>query len=67
MRKPTLNFGRTLTKLDQKQINGGGIDGCPTACYGIPDMGCRSCQEYFSLSSYCQMRVRVGISCFEGQ
>ncbi|CAM1350239.1 hypothetical protein [Tenacibaculum crassostreae] len=65
MKKSILNLGKILNKIEQQEINGSrGIDGCPNECYGIPDMGCRSCQEYFSLSSYCQMRVRVGIECF---
>ena len=65
MKKSILNLGKALNKADQKNLFGGrSIDGCPDACYGVPGMGCRSCQEYFSLSNYYQMRVKVGVSCF---
>ncbi|CAL2104059.1 hypothetical protein [Tenacibaculum sp. 190130A14a] len=63
MKKSILNLGKSLSKENQKQINGGSI-GCPgPGCYGIPGMGCGTCQDYHALPFACKSRVFVHADC----
>ncbi|RBW54655.1 hypothetical protein DS884_17035 [Tenacibaculum sp. E3R01] len=62
MKKSILNLGEALNKAKQKEINGGMSCNGPS-CYGIPGMGCGTCEQYHQLSNYCKVRVFVHISC----
>ncbi|CAL2104710.1 conserved protein of unknown function [Tenacibaculum sp. 190130A14a] len=63
MKKSILNLGKALNKAEQKQVNGG--SSCPgPICYGIPGMGCGTCEQYHALPDNCKMRVLVSVNCF---
>ncbi|MGG6231617.1 hypothetical protein [Tenacibaculum sp. SDUM215027] len=70
MKKPILNLGKSLSKVEQKLINGGDESCPPINCYygdTPPTMGashCGTCQDYHNLSPVCQGRVLISHECF---
>ncbi|AZJ35153.1 hypothetical protein [Tenacibaculum singaporense] len=70
MKKSILNLGKSVSKTEQKQINGGNESCPPTGCYysdtplSTPATLCGTCQDYHNLSQECQMKVLVNHECF---
>ncbi|WP_299674803.1 hypothetical protein [uncultured Tenacibaculum sp.] len=60
MKKSILNLGKTLSKNQQKTINGGNTCASYPICYGITSLGspqCAPCEEYKNLPLHCQNQV----------
>ena len=70
MKKSIVNLGKTLNKLEQKQINGGDESCPPIGCYysddplSTPATLCGTCQDYHNLPQACKGKVLVSHECF---
>lgn len=68
MKKQILNLGITLSKNDQKKINGGGAPDCSTYsgpnCYSYEQSQCGSCKEYHALPEEHKLCAIADYSCF---
>ena len=55
----TFNILQSCRKVNIKKL----VYAASSSCYGIPGMGCGTCEQYHQLSNYCKVRVFVHISC----
>ena len=70
MKKSLLNLGKTLSKVEQKAVNGG-MSNCSSyngpICFTVnPVAGCGSCAAYQALPRKYQICVLVDVNCVEG-
>ena len=70
MKKSILNLGKSVSKTEQKQINGGDSHCPPFGCYysdepipNTPVTHCGNCQDYNNLSLDCKSKVFAHADC----